>query len=68
MKNSTKLVLAILIFIGTFFGFYLLISMAGMMFGATYKECIGSIGWFMVYFCIGIPMAIAVTNEFYDEY
>jgi hypothetical protein len=67
MKNSTKVILSILIFIATFFGFYLLLSMAGMMFGNTYSQCIGTIGWFMVYFVIGIPIAIVVTNEFYEE-
>jgi hypothetical protein len=68
MKKSTRLLLSILVFIGTFFGFYLLLSMAGMMFGASYAQCIGSIGWFMAYFCFGLPITIAVTNEFYDEH
>jgi hypothetical protein len=67
MKKSTKTFLSILIFILVFFGFYLMLSLAGVMFGATYQESIGSIGWFMVYFCIGIPMSVVITNEFYDE-
>jgi hypothetical protein len=68
MKNSTKLLLSTFIFLSVFFGFYLLLSMAGMMFKATYTECIGSVGWFIVYFCCAVPLAGIIARDFYDEH
>jgi hypothetical protein len=38
------------------------------MFKATYTECIGSVGWFIVYFCCAVPLAGIIARDFYDEH
>ena len=67
MKTYQKSLAAIGLFFAVFFGLYLLLSTAGMMFGNSYTQSIGCIPWFLTYTLFGVVVAAMITDEFIDE-
>jgi hypothetical protein len=67
MKNYQKSLISVLLFFAILFGTYFLLSLMGMMFGNTYQESAGCIGWFFIYCMVGIPFAGVISQEAYEE-
>jgi hypothetical protein len=67
MKNYQKLIVSGILFLTIFFGGYFLLSLMGIVFGSTYKESAGCVGWFFVYSMFGIFISGFVANEAYEE-
>ena len=68
MKSYQKSLAAIGLFFAVFFMLYFLLSGVGVMFGNTYAECVGSIGWFVLYSLFGAVIAGMISQEFYEEF
>jgi hypothetical protein len=67
MKTYQKSLAAIGLFFAVFFGLYLLLSLAGMMFGNSYTQSIGCIPWFLIYTLFGVVIAGMITDEFIEN-
>jgi hypothetical protein len=67
MKSYQKSLSSIALFFAVFFGLYFLLSAVGMMFNNTYSQCIGCIGWFVMYTPFGAVLSGMISQEFYEE-
>jgi hypothetical protein len=67
MKNYQKSLISVLLFLVIFFGIYFLLSLMGVVFGNTYKESAGCVGWFFIYSMFGTPLAGVISHEAYEE-
>jgi hypothetical protein len=67
MKSYKKLLLSTALFFSIFFVMYFMLSLVGVLFGATYKECVGEPGWFFIYSMFAIPFSGFVSQQFYEE-
>jgi hypothetical protein len=67
MKGYQKTIATIALFFVVFFVLYFLLSAVGLMFKNTYAECIGSIGWFVMYTLFGTVISGMISQEFYEE-